>query len=84
AFLRHRLAEAAAPSGGHLTLARQRLNEALDASRAGDRKRATDLALSAYLDGFEPLEPALAARDNALMVRIEEAMIAVRAGIAEG
>lgn len=84
AYLRHRLAEAAAPSGGHLTLARQRLNEALDASRAGDRKRATDLALSAYLDGFEPLEPALAARDNALMVRIEEAMIAVRAGIAEG
>lgn len=82
-YLRHRLAEAAAPSVGHLTLARQRLNEALDAYRAGDGRRATDLALSAYLDGFEPLEPALAARDNALMVRIEEAMIAVRAGIAK-
>jgi len=33
----------------------------------GDRKKATDLALSPYLDGFEPLEPSLKARDSALL-----------------
>ena len=41
------------------------------ASRRGDRKAATDLALSAYLDGVEPIEPALGARDSALMRRVE-------------
>src|SRR4030095_10361215 len=39
-----------------LQLARDRLNQSLSAYEAGDRKRATDLALSAYLDGFEPFE----------------------------
>ncbi len=33
----------------------------------GDRKKATDLALSPYLDGFEPLEPSLKTRDSALL-----------------
>lgn len=82
AFLRnHPDATAPAPAGS-LSLARGRLDEALAAYRRGDRKAATDLALSAYLDGFEPVEPVLAARDNVLMVRIESAMGALRAGIA--
>lgn len=84
AFFRHQPAAAVAPTGGRLTFSRDRLNEALTAYKAGDRKKATDLALSAYLDGFEPLEPTLAARDRGLMVKIEQAMIAVRAGMAGG
>jgi high-affinity iron transporter len=67
---------------GTLTLARNRLAAALTAYEKGDRKQATDLALSAYLDGFEPIEPIVAARDKALMVRIETAMAQVRSSIA--
>lgn len=85
AYLRHHPeAIAAQRVGGSLTVARARLNEALTAYGRQDRKAATDLALSAYLDGFEPVEPVLSARDNALMVRIETAMAALRTGISKG
>ncbi|WP_295242505.1 FTR1 family protein [uncultured Brevundimonas sp.] len=84
AYLR-RHPEAASPaSGGALTLARTRLTESLTAYRAGDRKQAADLALSAYLDGFEPVEPALGARDGALLRRVETAMTGLRAAIGRG
>ncbi|ODP37478.1 iron permease [Sphingomonas turrisvirgatae] len=85
AYLR-RNPEAAATNqaSGTLTLARSRLDEALAAYGRGDRKAATDLALSAYLDGFEPVEAVLSARDNALMIRIEGAMADLRAAIARG
>jgi high-affinity iron transporter len=69
---------------GSLALTRKRLAESLAAYKEGDRKAATDLALSAYLDGFEPVEPTLAARDSALMAKIEQAMGALRQAIAEG
>lgn len=64
-----------------LSLVRQRMAESLAASRAGDRKRAGALALSAYLDGFEPIEPVLGARDRTLMTRIEGLMIDYRAAV---
>src|SRR5690606_4376852 len=67
-----------------LASARGLLREALDAHRAGDAARARELALSAYLDGFEPVEPLLAARDKPLMVRIEAAMAQLRSGLARG
>jgi len=69
---------------GSLALVRTRLDELLEAYRAGDAGGATDLALSAYLDGFEPVEPLLAARDGALMRRIEGAMIELRNRIGRG
>lgn len=81
---RHPEAIAAQRVDGSLTVARAKLNEALAAYVRQDRKAATDLALSAYLDGFEPVEPVLSARDNALMVRIETAMAALRTGISKG
>lgn len=81
---RHPEAVAAEQTSGALTFARGKLNEALAAYERKDSRAATDLALSAYLDGFEPVEAVLAARDNVLMLRIENAMIAVRAGIANG
>lgn len=84
AYLRRNPSVVVESAEGPLNLARTRLNEALTAYGQGDRKAATDLALSAYLDGFEPVEPILATRDNALMIRIEGSMAAVRAGIAQG
>lgn len=68
-------------SKGSLALAKQRLEQALAAYENGDRKKATDLALSAYLDGFEPVEPLLSVRDASLMGRIERAMAELRSRI---
>ena len=71
---------AAAP----LALSRQRLAESLAAYRAGDRGRAKSLALSAYLDGFEPVEGILSARNPTLLGRVETGMGALRSAIADG
>jgi high-affinity iron transporter len=85
AYLRSNPAAVAAPAGGDtLTLARDRLKQSLAAYEAGDRGRARELALSAYLDGFEPIEPMLSARDPALMAGVEQAMAQLRAAIASG
>jgi high-affinity iron transporter len=65
-----------------LQLARDRLRQSFDAYVAGDRKQATDLALSAYLDGFEPVEAVLATRDGDLMTQVEKAMGGFRVAIA--
>ena len=70
-----------AATEGQLALARNRLSESISAYAAGDQTKARDLALSAYLDGFEPVEPLLAARDRALMTRIEGAMGELRSRI---
>jgi high-affinity iron transporter len=69
------------PATATLDIARAHVLEAVEAARAGDRKKAADLALAAYLDGFEPVEPILRARDAALMGRIETAMGEFRAAI---
>ncbi len=84
AYLRRHPESVTKQHGGPLSIARTRLDECLSAYEAGDRTRARELALSAYLDGFEPVEPALAARDAALMRRVEIAMGAARAAIDRG
>lgn len=84
AYLRRHPEAVTARPAGSLALARERLDASLKAYAAGDRKAASDLALSAYLDGFEPVEPILGARDAALMTRIESAMGALRAAIGSG
>ena len=89
AYLRRRPEAAGAASqatsaDAALATARGLLAEAMAAYRGGDAAQARSLALSAYLDGFEPVEPLLAARDQALMVRIEEAMARLRSGLAAG
>ena len=71
----------AAPNQATLAVARDLLKQSMTAYRSGDPAKAQDLALAAYLDGFEPVEPLLAARDRALMVEIEGAMGRVRTGI---
>lgn len=69
---------------GSLSVAHEKLQASLAAYAAGDRDAAKKLALSAYLDGFEPIEPALAARDATLMSRIEAEMGNLRAAIGRG
>jgi high-affinity iron transporter len=65
-----------------LAIARTRLGESLASYRAGNRDEAKRLALAAYLDGFEPIEPMLNARNPALLAKVEQAMGELRASIA--
>jgi high-affinity iron transporter len=84
AFLRRSPGAAVAASPTTLSVARRQLAAALKAYAAGDRLNASDLALSAYLDGVEPVEPAIAAKDRDLMVKIETAMAELRNRIGRG
>jgi high-affinity iron transporter len=86
AYLRTNPAAVAAALAAEPTLAiaRQRLKESLAAYERGDRAKAKELALSAYLDGFEPVEGVLSARDPALMAKVERAMGELRSAIAKG
>lgn len=84
AYLRANPKAVIAVPAGSLSLARDKLRQSLAAYQAGDRHAAEELALSAYLDGFEPLEPMLTARDATLMGRIESAMGELRGAIGRG
>ncbi len=83
AFLRSH-PDAITSTGSTLTIARQKLQQSLAAYEAGDRDRAKDLALAAYLDGFEPVEGVLGARDGSLVAKVESAMGGLRSSIAAG
>ena len=84
AFLRANPAAAGAAEGGPLDIARARLADSLAAYRSGDRARARELALAAYLEGFEPVEPMLATRNGGLLRRVEAAMAELRSAIGSG
>ena len=84
AWARSHPGELASGAAQSTSLARARLAASIAAARAGDRAKATRLALSAYLDGFEPLEPALKARDAALMSEVETAMGKYRSRVNTG
>jgi high-affinity iron transporter len=84
AFLRRNPQAVTSAGPASLSVARDKLAQAVAAYRKGDRRSAKELALSAYLDGFEPVEPLLTARDGPLMARIEEAMGGFRAAIDDG
>ncbi len=61
-----------------LDQAEARLDSALVAYTAGRTSDARQLALRSYLEGIEPLEPAIGARDGTLLIEIENRMTAVR------
>ena len=84
AFLRRHPEQVIQQAPGSLAVARAKLAESVAAARRGDARMAKELALSAYLDGFEPIEPTLTARDATLMGRIEGAMGEFRASIDRG
>ncbi|HEX8954297.1 MAG TPA: FTR1 family protein, partial [Polyangia bacterium] len=81
AWLRVRASFAQA-AGGTFADARRLLGEV--AANAGDRARAKELAVAAYLEGVEPHEASLRARDAAATQRIEEAFLQLRRTIAAG
>ena len=64
-----------------IPLARTRVADSVEAFRKGKTEEARQLALSAYLDGVEPEEARLDARDAALRARIETAMGAYRTAL---
>lgn len=74
----------AMPAQSSTATAKTRVEESLAAFKQGNRAGASKVALSAYLDGFEPLEPLLRARDADLLDRIEAGMAAYRAAIGSG
>jgi high-affinity iron transporter len=78
--------DALATAGGSqaLAVAHELLRQSLAAYRGGDRARAGELALAAYLDGFEPVEAVLNVRDGGLVAEVEGAMGRLRAAIARG
>ncbi len=84
AYLRSKPDVVGKNTAGGLALARARLAESVKVYESGNARRATSLALSAYLDGFEPVEPALRAQDSELLGRIESAMGHYRSQIAAG
>lgn len=75
---------AAGVAAGPFALARQRLADSVRAYETGDAAQAKALALSSYLDGVEPVEPTLAARNRALMIEIETTMGQFRAQLGHG
>ena len=80
AYLRtHPEALASGPSG--IALAKAQTAASLAAYRSGRTEDAARLALSAYLDGIEPIEPALAARNDGLRVQLETHMAQYRAAV---
>jgi high-affinity iron transporter len=67
-----------------LARAYQQLDAGLLAYERGDKEQARRLFISAYLDGVEPHEAALRARDAQLVTEIESAMLKLRTLAAEG
>jgi len=67
-----------------LSTAHDLLGQALAAYRRGARDEAGELALAAYLDGFEPVEAVLRARDAGLVAEVEAGMGQLRAAIGRG
>ncbi len=63
-----------ASSANSLLIAKTILKESIAAMDKGDMTAASRLALSAYLEGFEPVEPALKAKNKQLFADIEKAM----------
>lgn len=60
------------------------LAASLEAYRQGARAQATQLAIQAYLEGYELTESSLRAVDAALMMRIERDMMAYRSALQAG
>ena len=84
AYLRSNPSALQPSSGDSLALTRSKLAASVSAYAAGKPDEARRLALSAYLDGFEPVEPILTARNPDLMHRIETGMGEFRAAIGQG
>lgn len=74
----------AAANGSPMQIATQRLQESLSAYREGRARAAYDLAVAAYLEGFEQIEAALDNVDHALRLEVEESLTDYRRFVKEG
>lgn len=84
AYLRRHPDQATASGQTPIRIAQARLAESLAAYRAGDGKQAYEAAVSAYLDGFELAESGLKNVAPALLVEIEQHMLAYREQVRAG
>ena len=82
AYLRHGILESSLSDP--LALAQTRLREAAELYTKGDREKAYQKAVEAYLDGFEMAEPTLVAKDAALGRGIEAQFTQFRNAIRQG
>lgn len=67
-----------------LELTRLKLERSLEAARRGDPEGAVRLSLEAYLEGVEPLEPALRQREPEILSRLERAFAEYRHALRAG
>ncbi|MDA2934318.1 FTR1 family protein [Acidobacteria bacterium AH-259-D05] len=67
-----------------LLLAEQKLQKGLKAYQQGDLKQALRFTLDAYLEGVEPVEPALRQRDRSLAVELESQFSSYRMDLRTG
>jgi high-affinity iron transporter len=72
------------PAHATLDLTRRLLRRAGTALGSGDSRGADGLVLDAYLEGFEPLEPHLNARDPGETLAVESAFRDLRGAIKQG
>lgn len=72
------------PAGVGIDATRRLLHQALRSAQAGDFAAADRLALDAYLQGFEPLEPRLRVRDPQGTLAVETSFGQLRGAIARG
>jgi high-affinity iron transporter len=84
AYLRHEEPFRAAPAGAGVDRTRQLLRQAMATFGAGRAAEADRFVLDAYLQGFEPLEPALRARDSAGTQDVEAAFRDLRVALQHG
>ena len=77
-FLKSRPQALARGAEAPLELTQRLLDESEAALRSGNRQRAQELALAAYLEGYEPVEGTLDTVDRGLRVEIEAQMMAYR------
>lgn len=84
AYLRRSPGILAEQRDASLSFAKSKLTATVNAYAAGNNREAGAMALSTYLDGIEPFEPAIAARAPKLLARIEAAMGEFRSRIGRG
>lgn len=75
---------AEANQGDYLTKAKRLLQQSLKAYEAGDAKEARTLALTAYLEGVEPVEVQLQASDASFVAQLENQLSRMRSAIEKG
>lgn len=84
AYLRAHPEALSAAKPAPLEFAVTALDKSLDAYRVGRRKEAAQLAIQAYLEGFELIESSLRNVDAGLMARTEREMMAYRGLLQSG